>query len=55
MKNQKAILRILSWVFGIAGLWWVIGGLFSISHIFFYPLIGLINLGIAWLCWQNSK
>ena len=55
MKNQKVVIRILAWVFGIAGLSWIIGGGCSISHIIFYPFIGLINLGIAWLCWQSSK
>ena len=55
MKNQKGVLKILACVFGIAGLWWVIGGLCSISHIVLYPLVGVINLGIAWLCWQGSK
>ena len=55
MNNQKGILKILPFVFGIAGLSWIIGGICSISHIVLYPLIGLVNLGIAWFCWQSSK
>jgi hypothetical protein len=52
--NQKKAYKILSVVFGVAGLVWIILGLSSPRYIF-YPLIGLINWGIAWYCNQAGK
>jgi len=53
--NKQTQYKILAVVFGIAGLAWIIGGVFSIYHRFLYPFIGLLNLGVAWYCKQMSK
>ena len=53
--NKQTTYMILAVVFAIAGLAWIIGGIFSIYHRFLYPFIGLVNLGIAWYCKQTSK
>jgi hypothetical protein len=50
MKDQTSTVKVAGIVFALAGLGWIIGGLFSITHIVLYPLIGLLNLGIAFAC-----
>jgi hypothetical protein len=52
--QQKKMYMLLSIVFGVAGLVWIICGVFSPRFIF-YPFIGLINWGIAWYCRQAGK
>ncbi len=53
--DKKTTYKILMVVFGIAGLAWFFGGLFSVYHRILYPFIGLVNLGIAFYCKQESK
>lgn len=53
--KQKSLYKILVWVFGIAGLAWIIGGVRSLYHPFLYPFIGVLNLGIAYYCRLMSK
>lgn len=55
MKDQKKTYRLLAVVFGIAGVAWIIGGFLSVSHFLLYPFIGVVNLGIAYLCKQMSR
>lgn len=52
--DKKSLYKILAVVFGIAGLIWVVYGLMS-PHFLFYPFLGLVNLGLAFLCFQNAK
>ena len=40
---------MLAAVFGVAGVVWLISGFFS-AHYIFYPLIGLGNLALAYVC-----
>ena len=40
---------ILSAVFGVAGVVWIVSGFLSPRFIL-YPFIGLVNLGIAYVC-----
>ena len=53
--NKQVTYLLLAVVFGIAGLVWIIGGLLSVYHRIFYPLIGLLNLAIAYYCWMENK
>lgn len=55
MKDQRSTYKILAVVFGVAGIAWIIGGFTSITHFILYPFIGLVNLGIAYLCKQMSR
>lgn len=52
--KQKNLYKILKVTFGIAGFVWIVYGLFTPNFILF-PLIGLVNWGIAWYCAQLSK
>jgi hypothetical protein len=55
MKDQRSTYKILAVVFGVAGIAWIIGGFTSVTHFILYPFIGVVNLGIAYLCKQMSK
>ena len=50
MNNQKRMAKFLTWVFALAGLGWIIGTFTSMTHFILFPLIGLVNLGIAYAC-----
>lgn len=50
MKDQTISTKALAIIFALAGLGWIIGGFLSISHVVLYPLIGLLNLGLAGVC-----
>jgi len=52
--KQKKMYKLLSIVFAIAGVSWIIAGFWGLTHFILYPLIGLVNLAIAWYCKQNS-
>jgi hypothetical protein len=54
MKDQRKSYKLLAVIFAIAGVAWIIGGLCSIAHFLLYPLIGVLNLGIAYWCKQMS-
>jgi hypothetical protein len=51
--KQKRAYRMLAVVFAVAGVIWIVYGFFSPRFIL-YPLIGLLNLGIAYVCKQLS-
>lgn len=51
--QQKRAYLLLAAVFGVAGVVWFIYGLMSPRWVF-YPLIGLANLGIAYVCKRCS-
>ncbi len=51
--KQKKLYIILTVVFAVAGLLWMLG-LFTPNR-FLFGIIGLINWGIAWYCWQMGK
>jgi hypothetical protein len=51
-KQRRAYLT-LTVIFGIAGVVWVVYGFFSPRFIL-YPLIGLANLGVAYVCRRQS-
>lgn len=51
--QQKRIYLLLAIVFGVAGAVWIVYGFFSPRFIL-YPLIGLVNLGIAYVCRRLS-
>ena len=51
-RNRKIYL-LLTVVFSISGLVWIISGFLSPRFIF-YPLIGLLNLGAAYACRQQT-
>ena len=54
--KQKKLYRILSTVFAVAAVVWIISGFFTIPrHYILFPLIGLLNWGVAWYCKQMSK
>ena len=53
--NKQMMYLLLAVVFGIAGLVWIIGGLFSVYHRVLYPLVGVVNLAIGYYCKQESK
>lgn len=53
--KQKQLYKVLAVVFAIAGLAWIIGGIFSVYHRILYPFIGVANWAVAWYCWQMSK
>ena len=44
---------MLAVAFGVAGLFWIVYGFLSPRFIF-YPLIGVVNLVIAFLCKHAS-
>jgi len=46
--------QILSAVFAIAGFVWIVYGVFTPRFIL-YPVIGLLNWGVAWFCRQMSR
>ena len=54
MKDQRTTYKLLAVVFAIAGIAWIVGGLFSVLHFILYPFIGVVNLGIAYLCKKMS-
>jgi energy-converting hydrogenase Eha subunit H len=51
--NQSGKYKMLAMVFGVAGIVWIVYGFLS-PHFIFYPLIGLANLGIAFVCKLSS-
>ena len=53
--DKKQTYKILAVVFLIAGLAWVLGGIFSVYHRVLYPFIGVINLAIAYFCKTESQ
>lgn len=53
--NKQGMYLLLAVVFGIAGLVWIVGGLLSVYHRILYPLIGVMNLGIAYYCKTEGK
>ncbi|MBI5388116.1 MAG: hypothetical protein HZA90_25910 [Verrucomicrobia bacterium] len=53
-SNQKTTYKILFVVFGIAGVVWILYGVFT-PRFLLYPFIGLLNLGIAAYCRLMSK
>jgi energy-converting hydrogenase Eha subunit H len=52
-QNQARTYMLLAVVFGIAGAVWIVYGFLSPRWVL-YPLIGIVNLGIAYVCKQNS-
>ncbi len=46
---QRRAYRLLSIVFAVAAVVWIVYG-FSSPRYILYPLIGLLNLGIAYVC-----
>ncbi len=52
-SGQKRRYLILAAVFGVAGVVWIVYGFLSPRWVL-YPLIGFVNLGIAYVCKQNS-
>ena len=52
-EKQKRTYLMLAVVFGIAGVVWVIYG-FCSPRFILYPLIGLLNLGIAYVCRRQT-
>ncbi len=52
--KQKQMYQILSAVFAIAGFVWIVYGVFTPRFIL-YPVIGLLNWGVAWFCRQMSR
>jgi hypothetical protein len=53
-EKQKKMYKLLSVVFGIAGFLWIVAGIWGLTHFILFPLIGLVNLAIAWYCKQNA-
>jgi hypothetical protein len=54
--KQKKLYGILSIVFTIAAVVWIISGFFNNPRRYIlFPLIGLLNYGVAWYCKQMSK
>ena len=51
--KQKRSYLLLAIVFAVAGVIWVVYG-FCSPRFILYPLIGLVNLGIAYGCRQLS-
>ena len=51
--KQKRSYAVLAAVFAIAGGVWIVYGFFSPRFIL-YPLIGLANVGVAYVCKQLS-
>ncbi len=51
--KQKRLCLLLAAVFGVAGFVWIISGFLSPRYIL-YPLVGLANWGIAYVCRQQS-
>jgi membrane-bound ClpP family serine protease len=49
--NQLSSYKMLAVVFGVAGVVWIVYGFLSPRFIL-YPLIGVANLAIAFLCKQ---
>jgi drug/metabolite transporter (DMT)-like permease len=47
--KRRRTYRILAVAFAVAGAVWIVYGFFSPSWIL-YPLIGVVNLGIAYAC-----
>jgi hypothetical protein len=52
-SNQKRTYRMLAALFGVAGVVWVVYGFYSPRFIL-YPLIGLVNLGLAVVCKRSA-
>ncbi len=50
--RQKQLYPILAIFFAVAGAIWIVYGFLSPRWIL-YPLIGLINLGLAYMCKRN--
>ncbi len=50
---QKRTYLLLAIVFAVAGVVWVVYG-FCSPRFILYPLIGLVNLGIAYVCRRLS-
>jgi hypothetical protein len=54
--SQKRSYKTLSIVFTVAGFVWIIYGLIPPwTHFILFPVVGLINWGIAWYCRQMSQ
>jgi hypothetical protein len=54
--KRKKLYEILTYVFAIAGLVWIIGGVWPPRlHYFLYPFLGLLNWAVAWYCKQMSQ
>ncbi|MGD1085843.1 MAG: hypothetical protein ABSA47_13995 [Verrucomicrobiota bacterium] len=51
--NQLSSYKMLAVVFGVAGAVWIVYGFLSPRFIL-YPLIGVVNLVIAFLCKQAA-
>ena len=51
--KQKRAYLLLAIVFAVAGGVWGVYGLFSPRYIL-YPLIGFVNLGVAYVCRRLS-
>jgi hypothetical protein len=52
-ENQRRIRTMLAVGFGVAGIFWIVYGFISPRFIL-YPLIGVANLVIAFLCKHAS-
>jgi hypothetical protein len=54
--KQKKLYGILSIVFTIAAVVWIISGFLTVPrHYLLFPLIGVLNYGVGWYCKQMSK
>jgi hypothetical protein len=51
--KQRRAYRMLTVVFAVAGVVWIVYGFFSPRFIL-YPLIGFVNVGIAYVCKKLS-
>jgi hypothetical protein len=51
--KQRRMYMLLAVVFGVAGVVWIIYG-FMTPRWLFYPFIGFVNLGIAYVCKKCS-
>jgi hypothetical protein len=51
--KKRRLYLLLAIVFGIAGLVWIVSGFLSPRFIL-YPMIGLLNLGAAYVCRLQS-
>ncbi len=52
-QKQRLTYLVLAGVFGIAGVVWIISGFLSPRFIL-YPCIGVVNLGIAYVCKKTA-
>jgi hypothetical protein len=51
--KQRRMYMLLAVVFGVAGVVWIVHG-FMTPRWVLYPLVGVVNLGIAYLCKKCS-